>query len=92
MVVSYYMDSEKRIMSICNDDLTGTSDWYRGEIGLTVNDNLTDDHGAFLYKLENGIAVERAIEERMADWPEEPEPEATLEDYAEALSRLGVTV
>ena len=87
---SYCIDSENRVLSVCPDDLRGTTGWDYGDIGLTPNDNLWDDHGAALYKLAGGKAVERTMEERMADWPAEPEPEAALDDYAEALEMLGV--
>ena len=90
--MSYSVDSEERLISVCDDDLSGCTDWYAGDVGLTPNDDLWDDHGAALYKVVNGVAVERTLEERMADWPQEPEPEATVDDYAEALARLGVEV
>lgn len=91
MTYSYCLEGDK-IVSICPDDLSGCSDWHRGEIGLTPEDNLWDEHGAALYRLENELAVERSIEERMADWPAEPEIEATAEDYRAALADLGVEV
>ena len=96
MKYSYYIDSESRILSVCPDDLTGTSDWYWLELGLTPDSVLTDDHGAALYKYEGYEVVERSLEERMADWPPEmpdaESDEATDADYAEQLSRLGVIV
>ena len=86
---SYCLNSENHILSIAPGDLSGCSDWYKGEIGLT-NDELFDAHGAPLYKLVGGIAVMRPEEERMAEWTPEPEPEPTADDYREALEKLGV--
>lgn len=92
MIYSYCLDEEKRIISICADDLSGCSDWHRGDIDLTPADDLTDDHGAALYKIDNGEIVKRTLEDRMADWPlEQQDDEATLEDYLIAIGRLGVT-
>ncbi len=82
MTISVYTDARNCILSVCYDDLSGCSDWQRADIDLTPNSNLTDDHGAALYRLENGEVVERTVEERQADWPEE-EPEPEEPDYGE---------
>lgn len=50
--------------------------------------NLYDDHGACMYKLINGAAVERSEEERMADWPEEPEPEQSETEQLADAARI----
>lgn len=75
-MLSLCLDDRGCITSLCPDDLTGTSGWQRaGEaFNLTIDDDLFDDHGAPLYTLENDIAVERPAEDRVADWPPEPEP------------------
>ena len=70
MVLSYCLDSENRIIALCPDDLSGCSDWYMGEIGLSMGNELYDEHGATYYKLVDGKAVERSEEERRSEWVE----------------------
>jgi len=67
-----YVD-DGRIFALNENDMSGNTGWEEIETGLTVNDPLTDNHGAALYKVVNGASVERTQEEREADWPE-PEP------------------
>lgn len=50
-----------------------------------MDSELWDDHGACLYRLENGAAVLRTEEERRADWPEEPEEPPTMEERMDAV-------
>ena len=98
MVLSYCLDAKNRIIALCPDDLSGCSDWYRGDIGLSTNDELYDTHGAALYKLVNGIAVARSETERSKDWiiptDEESESEkaamrmADIEDAIVELAEL----
>ncbi len=45
---------------------------------MTPEDQLTDDHGAALYKVVNGTVQERTQEEREADWPPDPTPVPSL--------------
>lgn len=74
--ISVCTDAENRITSLCVDDLSGCSDWQRTTVealGLGMDAELWDDHGAALYRLENGVAVPRSEAERQADWPEEPD-------------------
>ena len=82
-MVSVLLDNRNCILSVCRDDLSGCSDWQNADIQLTPEDDITDDHGAALYRLENGALVERPEEERREDWPVEEEPEPT---YAEQLA------
>ena len=89
MIYSYYADDEGRVLSICPDDLTGSSGWHRGDIHISPADDLTDDHGAALYRLENGVLVARSEEERCEDWPVEEEPEPSeIEQLADAARIL----
>lgn len=81
--ISVCADEAGRITSLCYDDLTGNTGWTRTTVetlGLDMDDALNDEHGACLYKLVGGHAVERTIEERMADWPPEPDPVQTPEE------------
>lgn len=88
-MVCVLTDDQSRILSICRDDLSGCSDWQNADIALTPEDDITDDHGAALYRLENGELVARPEEERRGDWPEETEPEPTeAEQLAEAARIL----
>ena len=89
MIYSYCVDDEGRVLSVCPDDLSGTSGWFRGDIPISPADDLTDDHGAALYKLDNGAIVPRSREEREADWPAEPEPEPEPEPTATVNIRAG---
>jgi len=95
MFNSYFLNENGCILSICPDNLTGSSGWFWGDIGLDVNDPLCDEKGAPLYKVVDGTAVMRSEEERRAEWPEE-EPlddgEATEADYEIQLARLGVMI
>ena len=83
-MVSVLLDNRNYILSVCRDDLSGCSDWQNADIKLTPEDDITDGHGAALYRLENGELVERPEEERREDWPVEEEPELT---EAEQLAR-----
>lgn len=76
-MVSVLLDNRNCILSVCRDDLGGCSDWQNAEIQLTPEDDITDSHGAALYRLENGVAVPRPEADRQADWPTEEEPEQT---------------
>ena len=86
MMISVYTDDRHCILSVCNDDLSGCSDWQRADIDLTPDDILTDDHGAALYRLENGAVVIRDEEERRADWPEEEPQEPSYQEQLEELA------
>ena len=86
--ISYCIDAEARITSLCPNDMSGNSDWYLSTVqalGLDMDSELYDDHGACLYRLENGAAVLRTEEERRADWPEEPEEPPTMEERMDAV-------
>lgn len=88
-MVCVYTDERHCILSVCRDDLSGCSDWQNADIALTPDDDITDDHGAALYRLENGELAVRTEEERRGDWPEETEPEPTeAEQLAEAARIL----
>ena len=87
-MVSVYTDSRHCILSICRDDLSGCSDWQLADIALTPEDDVTDSHGAALYRLENGEVITRSEEERMADWPAEEEPEPSEEEQLAEAARI----
>ena len=88
-MVSVLLDNRNCILSVCRDELSGCSDWQNADIKLTPEDDITDSHGAALYRLENGELVERPEEERREDWPVEEEPEPTeAEQLAEAARIL----
>ena len=88
-MISILLDNRNCILSVCRDDLSGCSDWQNADIALTPQDDITDDHGASLYRLENGVLVARTEEERRGDWTEETEPEPTeAEQLAEAARIL----
>ena len=72
-MLSICVDEQGRITSLCPDDLTGTSGWQLAtkKFNLTINDNIFDGHGAALYSLVNGKAVDRPEEERQNEWIEE---------------------
>lgn len=81
--ISVCADEADRITSLCYDDLTGNTGWTRTTVetlGLDMDAALNDEHGACLYKLVDGCVVERTIEERMKDWPPEPDPVQTPEE------------
>lgn len=95
MKLSYCIDSEGRITSLCPDDLSGCSDWAYGDIGLKMSDELYDMYNAALYKLVDGKAVERTEQERSKDWiipvNEESETEkavARMADIEDAIVEL----
>ena len=79
------------VMSYNYGDMSGNTDWVYYD-GALPSENLTDDHGAAMYQMFDGAVLERPLAERMKDWPHEPEPEATAEDYREMLRELGVDV
>ena len=89
--ISVCTDAENRITSLCLDDLSGCSDWQRTTVealGLGMDAELWDDHGACLYRLENGVAVPRSEAERQADWPAEEEPEPTEAEQLAQAARI----
>lgn len=89
--ISVCTDAENRITSLCLDDLSGCSDWQRTTVealGLGMDAELWDDHGACLYRLENGVAVPRSEAERQADWPTEEEPEPTEAEQLAQAARI----
>lgn len=95
MFNSYFLSENGCVLSLCPDDLYGCSGWYWGDIGLAIDDPLCDEKGAALYKVVDGVAVERSEEERRADWPEEEplyDDQATEADYEIQLARLGVLI
>lgn len=67
-----------RIFGLNANDMTGNSGWQQVNTVLTPEDQLTDDHGAALYKVVNGTVQERTQEEREADWPPDPTPVPSL--------------
>lgn len=87
-MVSVLLDNRNCILSVCRDDLSGCSDWQNAGIKLTPEDDITDDHGAALYRLENGKLVERPEEERREDWPVEEEPEPTEAEQLAQAARI----
>lgn len=81
-----YLDERDCIMAVNPNDMTGNTGWQQADdVGLAVDDRLTDDHGAALYKLVNGEAVERSQQEREADWPDDPEPTPSVPEQIAAL-------
>ena len=89
--ISVCTDAGNRITSLCVDDLSSCSDWQRTTVealGLGMDAELWDDHGAALYRLENGVAVPRPEAERQADWPEEEEPEPTEAEQLAQAARI----
>ena len=89
--ISVCTDAENRITSLCVDDLSGCSDWQRTTVealGLGMDAELWDDHGAALYRLKNGVAVHRSEAERQADWQAEEEPEPTEAEQLAQAARI----
>lgn len=71
MKVWMLTDDAGRVLALNPNNMTGNSGWSGTTVealGLTVDDDLHDAHGAPLYKLEDGTAVLRAEEERKAEW------------------------
>lgn len=67
-----------RVFGLNDNNMTGNSGWQQVNTVLTPEDQLTDDHGAALYKVVNGTVQERTQEEREADWPPDPTPVPSL--------------
>lgn len=93
MQISVYADSDNRILSVCSNDMTGNANWFLTDtktLALTMNNVLWDDHGACLYKVENGVAVPRSEEERRADWlkEQEPENEQTMKEMEQRVESI----
>lgn len=90
-MISICTDERGCIISLCPDDLTGTTGWQlaEGNFNLTIKDDLFDLYGAPLYTLTDGQAIERFEEERMVDWPPEPEPSETEQLVEAARILLG---
>lgn len=88
----YYSVNDKGcLVSISYDDLSGCSDWYSGDVGLTPKDDLFDEFGVYLYKVVNGRAARRSEEERRSDIPELPEPPKSYDerlDEVELISEM----
>lgn len=91
--ISYCIDEQDRITSLCMSDMSGNTGWYVSTVdalGLDMDAELFDDHGACAYKIVNGAAVQRSQQEREQDWPEpeEPEPVTTIEEVSERLETV----
>lgn len=87
-IISVCTDAENRITSLSPYDMTGNTDWHCTTVdalGLAMDSELWDDHGACLYKVEDDVAVLRSEEERRADWPEEPDTAQSQEERIAAL-------
>lgn len=90
-LISYCVGADARITSLCPYNMAGNSDWYKSTVealGLGMDAELWDDHGACLYRLENGVAVPRSEAERQADWPPEEEPEPTEAEQLAQAARI----
>ena len=74
-----------RVFALNANDMSGNSGWQEVNTTLTPADQLTDDHGAALYKVVNGTTQERTQQEREADWPEPTPTPPTIDDKLEAL-------
>lgn len=75
IMISVCVDIDRKIVSLCPNDMSGNTGWIATDtdiLGIDMTANLFDEHGAPMYKLVDGVAVERSIGERMKDWPEEP--------------------
>lgn len=69
-MISVYLDTEMLIMGLCADDLSGCTDWLSVDerrLGLDMYSPLHDERGVALYRLVDGVAVERTPEERQTD-------------------------
>lgn len=75
-----YVDNQGRLLGLNEADMGGNSGWQQIATDLSVNDPLTDDHGAALYKVVNGTTQNRSQQEREADWPPEPAPQPSLSE------------
>ena len=90
-LISYCVDADGRITSLCPHDMAGNSDWYTSTVetlGLGMDAELWDDHGAAMYRLEDGVAVPRSEAERQADWLTEEEPEPTEAEQLAQAARI----
>ena len=87
-MISVLLDNRNCILSVCRDDLSGCSDWQNADIQLTPEDDITDSHGAALYRLDDGELMERPEEERREDWPVEEEPELTEAEQLAQAARI----
>lgn len=67
-----------RVLALNEGNMAGNSGWQQVNTVLTPADQLTDDHGAALYKVVNGTTQARTQQEREADWPPEPTPVPSL--------------
>ena len=86
--ISYCTDEEDRIISLSPYNMDGNTDWHCttvNALGLTMDSELWDGHGACLYRIEDGAAVPRSEEERQQDWLEEQEQEPTFEERIQLL-------
>ena len=90
-----YTDDRGCIYGINPNDMTGNTGWQEAEgVALTVDDALFDEHGAALYKLENGAAVARTEAERRGDWMEDeaarqqPSTDERLDEIEAAMIEL----
>ena len=77
-----YTDQD-RITGLNNNDMGGNDGWQQANVDLDINAQLFDEKGAALYKLLNGQKILRTEQERMADWPPDPEP-SEADQLAEA--------
>lgn len=72
------------------NDLSGNTGW--GYTNDSISEPLTEEHGVAIYKYVNGNVMNRTQEEIDADIAEIPLviENATIDDYQNAIERLGV--
>lgn len=72
MKIWAYTDHRDCIVALNTSNMGGNSGWQKTtKLGIDPAADLTDDHGAALYRLVDGVAVKRSEAERQEDWPEE---------------------
>lgn len=80
-----YVDGNKRLLGLSDNNRSGNSNWQEVETALTVESVLFDEKGAALYKVVSGETRERSESERRQDWPDDPTPEPTDRERIEVL-------
>lgn len=85
MIISIFVNPcTAAIELVERNDMSGNTDWIRPNLQKAVAEellsgNIRDDHGAALYKWENGAVWTRTEEERRREWGEEPQEQPTID-------------
>lgn len=86
------VDFKDRLIALNPGSMEGCTDWKAVETSLSVDDPITDEHGAALYRLEGETVIYRSEGERATEWPEEARSNQAIEERVDVLEEDTATL